>query len=1063
MLNHIIRWSLNNRFLVLAMAALLLVYGTIVVINLPVDVFPDLNRPLVTVLIEAAGLAPEEMETLVTFPVETMMNGASNVERVRSVSSAGLSIIYVEFAWGTDIYINRQIVAEKLQLVRANLPPDITPVMGPISSIMGEIMLVGMRSKDGSTPPFEVRTLADWVVRPRLLTIAGVSQVIPIGGGKKQYQVMADPEELLHYNVTLDEVQKALLESNSSTTGGWINRGASEYLVRNLARFTTLEQLENTIVAYRNNVPVFVRNIGTAQFGPQIKRGEASTEAHPAVILSIQKQPGVNTLDLTKKLDKALDEIQASLPPDIVIDKELFRQSNFIEAAIDNVKEALRDGGILVIIVLFIFLMNFRTTAITLTAIPLSFITTGVVMKGFDITINTMTLGGLAVAIGELVDDAIVDVENVFRRLRENRHKPDPEPVLTVVFRASSEIRNSIVYATVIVALVFLPLFALSGVEGRLFAPLAVAYIVSLMMSLVVSLTVTPVLCSYLLPKAKIMEEGDSRFVRWLKRQNERILRPALERPGKIIAAAALLFLAAIATVPFMGTEFLPPFNEGSLTITVQAQPGTSLEESDTIGRVSEQLVLSVPEVVTVGRRTGRAELDEHAEGVHYNEIEALLKPSKRSREQILNDIRSKLADIPGVVVNTGQPISHRLDHLLSGVRAQIAVKLFGPDLATLRSKAEEIRNVMSGVPGVTDLSTEKQVLIPQLRIAVNRKEAARYGLSPGDVAEELETMLYGSVASQVLDGQRTFEVVLRLKEEARNNLDVVRNLLIETHAGVKIPVSQVAEILPASGPNQILRENVQRRIVVQANVSGRDLGSTVADIQQRVAAQVRLPESYFVEYGGQFESQQSASRLLLLLGIGSLIAMLGVLYKGLNDWHAALQVMANIPLAFIGGVIAIFVTGGTLSVASLVGFISLTGITARNGIMMISHYQHLMQEEGEGFNKQMIIRGSLERLVPVVMTAMTAALSLIPLAIAAGAQGKEILQPMAVVILGGLIMSTTLSQVVVPALFYRYGHSVAAKILGRDPAELRHEIQGGHVAQSDCYGRREPLTESGD
>lgn len=1037
MLNKIIQWALNNRLLMVAGASLLLVYGTIVVINLPVDVLPDLNRPTVTIMTEAPGLAPEEVETLVTFPIETLMNGATGVERVRSQSAVGLSVIFIEFGWSTDIYIARQIVNEKLQLARSNLPANVTPVMGPISSIMGEIMLVGLKSKGNVTPPMDVRTLADWVIRPRLLTVPGVSQVIPIGGGRKQYQVLVDPAKLSQFNVTLQEVQEALAQSNSNTTGGFLDKLGQEYLIRNLARFRSLEELAGTVVAYRQNTPVYVKNIGQVQYGPQVKRGEASTDAESAVILSIQKQPGSNTLQLTDQVEKALDEIQAGLPADIVIQKDLFRQATFISTAISNVKEALRDGAILVAIILFIFLLNFRTTFITLTAIPLSFIITFFVMKWFGLTINTMTLGGLAVAIGELVDDAIVDVENVFRRLKENQERGNIKPALLVIFEASSEIRNSIVYATIIVVLVFIPLFALSGVEGRLFAPLGVAYIVSLTMSLVVSLTVTPVLCSYLLPKAKIMEHGDSLFVRWLKKLDTRLLHVTLDHPMVIISGATLLFLMAMATVPLMGREFLPAFNEGSLTINVLSEPGISLAESDQVGMVAEQLLLTIPEIKTTGRRTGRAELDEHAEGVHYSEIDADLRKSHREKEAILADIREKLSVLPGVSINIGQPISHRIDHLLSGVRAQVAVKLFGDDLTTLRTRAEDIRKVMQTIEGVTDLSVEKQVLIPQLRIAVNREAAGRYGLLPGNVAEQMETLLNGTVVSQVLDGQRTFDVLLRLNEPFRNDFEPIQQILIDTPSGTKIPISTVAEIQPEKGPNQILRENVRRRIVIQCNVAGRDLGSTIAEIQARIKSQIPLPTGYFVEYGGQFESQQTATRQLGILSIFTLIAIFIVLYKALDDWHIALQVMANVPLAFIGGVIAVFATGGVLSVASLIGFISLTGITVRNGIMMLSHYQHLMRDEGEGFTRQMIIRGSLERLVPVMMTALVAALSLIPLALGAGEQGKEILHPVAVVVLGGLITSTLLDQVVTPALFFRFGRVSAEKILGNHAEDL--------------------------
>jgi CzcA family heavy metal efflux pump len=1029
-LNRIILWALENRLLVVAGAALLLVYGGFVVVSLPVDVLPDLNRPTVTIMTEAAGLAPEEVETLVTFPIETTMNGATGVERVRSQSAVGLSVIYVEFGWNTDIYLARQIVNEKLQLARASLPPDVTPIMGPVSSIMGEVMLVGIKSRDGKTPPMDVRTTADWVVRPRLLTIPGISQVISIGGGRKQFQAQIDPKKLLQYDVTLEQVQQAMAGSNANTTGGFLEKSGQEFLIRNLARFHSIEELGDTVVATRGGSPVYLKNLGTVAYAPQIKRGDASVNAEAGVIISIQKQPGANTLALTKQVDQALDELQRGLPSDLVLQREVFRQSNFINAAIGNVRDALRDGAILVAVILFLFLLNFRTTFITLTAIPLSFIITFLVMRWFGLTVNTMTLGGLAVAIGELVDDAIVDVENVFRRLKENRERETPLPTLKVVFLASSEIRNSIVFATVIVVLVFIPLFALSGVEGRLFAPLAVAYIVSLTMSLIVSLTVTPVLASFLLPKAKIMEHGDSRLVKWLKWLDAKLLARTLDRPMTVIVGAALLFLVAAGTVPFLGGEFLPPFNEGSLTVNVLTQPGISLAESDSVGRIAERILLTVPEVKSTGRRTGRAELDEHAEGVHSTEIDCDLRHSQRSKEELIADIREKLSVIPGVSVNVGQPISHRIDHLLSGVRAQVAVKLFGDDLSVLRGKAEEIRRVMERIPGVTDLSVEKQVLIPQVRIAIKRAEASRYGLPPGRVAEALETMLNGTVVSQALDEQKTFDVVLRLSEPARNDLDAIRAILIDTPDGGKVPISALAEITEEKGPNQVLRENARRRIVVQCNVSGRDMEATIAEIQSSIRERVSLPSGAFIEYGGQFESQREATRRLGILAVFTLLAIFFVLLKALGDWRIALQVMANVPLAFIGGVIAVFLTGGVLSVASLIGFISLTGITVRNGIMMLSHYQHLMREEGQSFSREMIVRGSLERLVPVLMTALVAALSLIPLVLGADEQGKEILHPVAVVVLGGLITSTLLDQIVTPALFYRFGKPSAEKIL---------------------------------
>ncbi len=1037
MLNAIIKFSLKNRLFVVAGAALLLVYGIMVILRLPVDVFPDLNRPTVTIMTEAPGLAPEEVETLVTLPIEVTMNGAPGVQRVRSSSGIGLSIIWVEFDWGTDIYIDRQLVNERIQIARERLPEGVSPVMGPISSIMGEIMLISMASTDGTTPPMEIRTLADWVVRQRLLTIPGIAQVIPIGGGLKQYQVLVSPNKIAEYGLTLKDVEEAIREFSNNTTGGYVEVSNKEYLVRNLGRTANLEDLANSVIDYRNSVPILVKNVAKVQLGPQVKRGDASVNGAPAVILSVQKQPGANTLTLTRAIEKALDEMQASLPPDVKINKDIFKQANFIEAAIRNVEEALRDGAILVTIVLFLFLLNFRTTTITLTAIPLSFIITALVFKAFGLSINTMTLGGLAVAIGELVDDAIVDVENVFRRLKENHHLPNPRPYLRVIYDASSEIRNSIVFATILVVLVFIPLFSLSGIEGRLFAPLGISYVVSIIASLVVSLTVTPALCSYLLPKAKFMEKEEESFVvRFLKRQDLKLLNFTLTHPGKVISVVAAMIFIAVILVPFMGREFLPPFNEGTATINVLSIPGTSLSESNRIGTIAERLLLTVPEVITTGRRTGRAELDEHAEGVHYSEIDVDFKRSKRSQAEVLGEVRAKLSQIPGVVLNIGQPISHRLDHLLSGIRAQVAVKLFGPDLDTLRGKASEIERVMGSIRGVVDLQIEKQVLIPQLKIRINRETAQKYGVKVGNLAEILETGFNGRIVSQVLEGQRTFDVLVRFDEPYRNDLEAFQNSLIDTPVGAKIPVREIAEVIDSTGPNLINHEDVQRRIVIQCNVADRDLGSVIREMQEKIAKEVPLSTGYFLTYGGQFESQQAATRMIGFLSLFSLAGMFLVLYSHFKSVPIVLQILINIPLAIIGSVAAIYLTDRTLSVASLVGFITLTGIASRNTIMMISHYIHLMKHEGEQFDKKMIIRGSLERLVPVLMTALTAGLALIPLVLAKGQPGKEILYPVACVILGGLMSSTILDMAVTPAIFFKFGKKSAERLLHESTKE---------------------------
>ena len=1048
----------------MALAALLLVWGSYVAINLPVDVLPDLNKPTVTILTEANGLAPEEVETLVSFPIETAMNGLPGVSRVRSQSGIGLSVIYVEFDWGTDAYRNRQLVAEKLSQAKEQLPADVLPSLAPISSIMGEIMLVSVKSKSGKTDPLDVRTLADWTIRPRFLTIQGVAQIINIGGGVKQYQVLVTPEKLKQFGVTIEEVTAALQKSNSNSTGGFVDAQSQEYLVRNLGRFYSVDELKQTVVVYRNNTAIKVGDVAAVEFGAKIKRGDAGANGTPAVIMSIQKQPGASTLELTDKIDVALKELQTSLPEDIEINARLFRQANFISTSISNVVEALRDGSILVVIVLFLFLLNFRTTFITLTAIPLSFVITFLIFSALGVSINTMTLGGLAVAIGELVDDAIVGVENVFRRLGENRQLEHPRSALSVVFEASMEIRSSIVFATFIVALVFIPLFMLTGVEGKLLAPLGLAYITSLVASLFVSLTVTPVLSYYLLPKMKAIHEAKDGFlVRFLKKWDEKLLRRTLNHPWLVIAGATGLFLITAATLPFLGSSFLPAFNEGTLTINIQAQPGTSLSESNRIGQVAEKLLLQVPEVISTGRRTGRAEMDEHAEGVHYTEIDVDLKKdaTARLREEILNDIRLKLAEIPGVSVNVGQPISHRIDHLQSGVTAQIAVKLFGDDLQILRSKAEEIRNVMTGVEGATDVLIEKQVLIPQIRFNVDRAKAAQYGLNAGEITETLETALNGKKVSEAVEGQRRFDVVVRFADEARNSLDALQNVTVDTPQGTQIPVSAVATIENLPGPNQVLRENTKRRIVIQSNVAGRDLGSVVGDMQDRVKAQVQLPEGYFLEYGGQFEAQQRSTRTLSILTVFSLVAIFFILLKALGDWRAAVQVMVKVPLALVGAIIALLLTGGVFSIATLVGFISLVGITSRNGIMMISHYLHLMKEEGEDFTEEMVVRGSLERLVPVLMTALTAGLSLIPLVIAAGEPGKEILHPLAVVMLGGILTSTLFDQAFTPAVFYRFGRKISQKVIAEREAHAAGQDEGDFEDERDSdvppFGERMP------
>lgn len=1022
MFDRVIEFSLRQRLFVLAAAAVLMVYGTFVLGRLPVDVFPDLNRPTVTIMTEAEGLAPEEVESLVTLPLETALNGAPGVTRVRSTSGVGLAVVYVEFDWGTDVYRNRQLVAERLATVEGRLPAGVMPVMGPVSSIMGEIMLIGVRSETGATSPMEVRSLADWVLRQRLLAIPGIAQVIPIGGEVRQFQVLAMPQRLQAHGVSFEDLEKALANFARNSTGGFVDQRAQEFMIRNVGQTTSLDDLRHTVVAWRDGAPVVVDQIAEVRFGPGVKRGDASVNATPAVILAVQKQPGADTVALTRDVERVLAELQRTLPADVRADQVLFKQADFIERAIDNVEEALRDGAILVAIVLFLFLMNVRTTVISLTAIPLSIVVTALVFQWMGLSINTMTLGGLAVAIGELVDDAVVDVENVFRRLRENRALARPRPAVAVIRDASSEVRNSIVYATVIVVLVFLPLFFLSGIEGRLFAPLGVAYIVSIVASLLVALTVTPVLCYYLLPRAKAVAHGDSWLVRRLKVWDRRLLNWSIDHPGAVILPAVVMVAIAAASAPFLGRSFLPAFNEGTVTVNVLLPPGTALSESNRIGTIAETLLLQVPEVVSTGRRTGRAELDEHAEGVHYTEIDVDLTPSGRGREAILGDMRARLALIPGVAVNIGQPISHRLDHLLSGVRAEIAVKIFGDDLDLLRTKAEEARALIAGVSGIADLQVEKQVLIPQLQIRLDRAEARKYGLDVNQLTEVLQAALHGKVVSQVLDGQRTFDVVLRLAEDWRSHTGDFDRILIDTPAG-KVPLGLVADVVETTGPNVINRDDVRRRIVVLANTQGRDIGAVIADVRGRLAG-LALPPGYFLSYEGQFRSQQEASRLIAMLAVLSLTGTFLVLYGHFRSGVLALVVMANVPLALIGSVAAIWLSDATLSVASLVGFITLTGIAARNGIMKVSHYLHLMKREGEGFTREMVVRGSLERLTPVLMTALVAALALIPLVLSAGEPGKEILHPVAVVIFGGLISSTVLDTIVTPVVFWLVGRN---------------------------------------
>ena len=1028
MLDRIIKFSLTHRMVVVACAALLLAYGGWIAANLPVDVFPDLNRPTVTIMTEAEGLAPEEVETLVTFPLETTLNGLPGVERVRSSSGVGLSIVYVEFAWGTDTFRNRQLVQEKLTLAKEKLPKNTTPIMGPISSIMGEIQLVGLTSKDAKISPMDLRTIADWTIRPRLLSIPGISQVISIGGGVRQFQILLSAEKIQKLQLSIEDIEHNLSEISLNSTGGFINIGRNESLIRVLGAIRNKDEILNSVVGNYQGRPVLVRQIAEVKEAPQIMRGDASVNAKSGVIMSIQKQPGASTVDLTEQIEAALKELEKTLPTDVDLNPHLFKQANFIETSIDNVKEALRDGVILVLAVLFIFLLNFRTTFITIVAIPLSFVIAAIVFKMFGLSVNTMTLGGLAIAIGELVDDAIVDVENVFRRLRENSQSATPRNTLIVIYEASSEVRNSIVIATIIVCLVFLPLFSMGGIEGKLFIPLGISYIVALLASMVVSLTVTPALCSYLLVKGKLLQHQDGALVRFLKRIDTKILHKSLKHPYVVIGVTTFLFIGAVALSFTMGRDFLPKFNEGTATISMMAQPGISLKESNKLGLQAENLILKSAEVKSVSRRTGRAEQDEHAEGVHSSEIDVDFKEDEgRERKVVLNEIRTNLGTIEGVVVNIGQPISHRLDHLLSGVRAEIAVKVFGPDLAILRSKAAEIKKALDDTPGLVDLQIEQQVLIPQVKIQLMRDEASKYGIVVGDLAGLLEKALQGEVVGQILEGQKNIDVFMRFDEKSRTDVELIKGTPVKTLPdGSKITVEQVADVFESTGPNIVNRENAQRRIVVLANSSGRDLDSLVKDIQTRINEKVKLPEGYFINYGGQFESQQKAARLMTFLAVLAILGIFLVLFMHFKSTFISIQVMLNIPMAFIGGIIGIYLTSKTISVASLVAFVTLCGISSRNGIMMISHYLHLMKHEGEIFSEHMVIRGSLERLIPVLMTALTAILGLIPLALAGDSPGKEILHPVAVVIVGGLISSTLLDMFVTPAVFYHFGKKSA-------------------------------------
>ena len=1021
MLDLIIQKSLQNRFFVVIAAGLLIVIGAYTVFNIPIDVLPDLTSPTVTIMTEAHGMATEEIESMVTFPIETAVNGATGVRRVRSSSAMGLSIIWVDFDWGMDIYRARQIVNEKIQLVTAQLPGGVAnPVLAPISSVMGEIMLIGLTSDIHS--PLELRTTVDWEIRKRLLAVNGVSQVIPIGGLKKQYQVLIDPNKLIAFKIGIDEIREALQKSNLNSSGGVFREKGNEFSIRGLGRIYSIEDLENTLIKVDRDIPILVKDIATVQIGPATKYGDASVNGRYAVVMAVLRQPDANTLELTERIEQSLHTIQESLPEGMIVDSAFFRQSEFINRAIDNVLSAMRDGAILVIIILFLFLGNVRTTFISLTALPLSLIFSIFILKASGITINTMTLGGMAIAIGALVDDAIIDVENVFRRLKENADMPDQskKPVNLVIFEASREIRSSIVSATLIVIVVFLPLFFLTGMEGRLLQPLGVAYVASISASLVVALTVTPALCSYLLPRSRLLQRGDNRFLRALKGGYARLLDVSLMKPGWVIVGVTMILLLSITLLPFFGREFLPRFNEGSLNITVFTMPGTALEESDRIGLMAENIILGHPAILSTARRTGRDELDEHAMGVNSTEIEARFRQETASRDQMFEELRTALSVLPGTNVNIGQPLTHRIDHMLTGTRASIVIKVFGEDLYRIRVLGEEVHREMQQVDGIVDLSLEQQLDVPQIRIKPNRLAMARYGMTIEDLSHSIDVAFKGEVISQILEGQKSFDLQLRFDEKNRGSIDQITNTIFRTPAGMNVPLNQLAEISSQKGSNIISRENVQRKIIVQANIEDRDLRSVINEIQQRIESNVAFPPGYYVEYGGQFENEQRATRIISLLSIAAITLIFLILYLEFHSLKTALLVMINLPLALIGGIFSVYFVDGIISVASLIGFITLFGIASRNGILLVSHYQTLLNE-GKAFFT-VVRQGAIERLSPVLMTALGTGLALIPLVLGAGEPGKEIEAPMAIVILGGLVSSTFLNMIVLPVLYLKFG-----------------------------------------
>ena len=1023
MFTWLLDFSLKNRMMVILLSAISMVYGAYTLSKMPVDVFPDLNKPTVTIMTEAGGMASEEVEQLITFPLETAMNGLPGVEAIRSVSSAGLSFIYVTFDWSVDIYRARQMVSERLSSMDGAIPDGIVSRMGPISSIMGEIMQIAIPIDESKISSMQVREYADWVLRPRLMAIPGVAQVIPIGGQVRQFQVQPNTRRMAELGLSILQIEDALRGYSANTSGGFLESNNREYLIRHIGRTSSLEDLKNIAVSNRNGQTILLRQVADITFAPAVKRGDAGYEGGPAVILGVQKQPSADTVALTKKIESAIAELKQGLPTGMEAPKVTFRQASFIDASISTLEGKLIGASIFVAVVLYFFLGTIRPVLISLTAIPVSILLTALVFKYFGLSINTMTLGGLAIAIGGLVDDAVVDVENVIRRLRVNLDKASLDQLspLAIVRAASLEVRTGIIYATAIIVLVFIPLFALPGIEGRLFVPLGIAFIVSTLASLLVSVTITPVLCFYLLPSMQSLRDHDTKIVTWLKSHYEVQLSRLLAAPKKPLMYAFASVIVAAASVPFMASSFLPPFNEGTLLIGLRLNPGVSLSESAGVASQAEKLVRQVPEVTYVGRRSGRAELDEHAEGVHVSELDVGLKPAgdlDRSMAEIQADIRSRLVNLPAAIA-IGQPISHRIDHMLSGVRSQIAIKIFGDDLDVLRSQADLLRSKLAGIEGLVDLEIEKQVLAPQIKVRIDYDKAAQYGVSTSQIMATLQGMVEGERLSQIIEGNRRFALVIKLPDSARN-LEGLADILIDTPNG-KIPLSKIASIEDGDGPNQISRDGGKRRIVLSANASKRALSDIVADIRTVISNQT-LPEGYFITLDGQFKAQEEASKVIGLLSIGSFLLMFAVLNNRYKSIRLSLMIMSNIPLAMVGAVIGLWISGQPLSIAALIGFITLAGISVRNGILKISHYLNLMQSEGESFSLSMIIRGSIERLSPVLMTALVTAFALAPLLFEAERPGTEILHPVAVVIFSGLISSTLLDTFLTPAMFWLYG-----------------------------------------